>query len=388
MAYGADLIALVVIDSLNVVLLSVVGGLLLFGKIKMEPIRKVLLFNLAFVENVQSIYQVVGRIAVILNNRSIYFVVVHVSKVWSFNVYIQMTLIIVDRFLLIFLNIRYPVFATKKRFIVLCVGTDVCIACLSIVNWLWPFTEADKGIRAYIYIGFDIVFVALFVATYSYVFYIFYKKKGSYRLTMGTFVAQGRLKATPAGTPPLIHSRQNINIAASDGTPKTQSKQNISTPIIGTDPQQRMELVSQQQGPGSSCSAAERGDQITGAACKVSPNNGTRENHNDTTNASTRLLDNEDSAVVKAPGRRQKRTSFLPQVLKTRFTLIGVICITFIVFNVLSDILWKLDTSRFALTASFLRSLGFTSDALTYCLLEPSIRRHIYAKVCKRCCRT
>ena len=69
------------------------------------------------------------------------------------------------------------------------------------------------------------------------------------------------------------------------------------------------------------------------------------------------------------------------RMMRSRFTLIAMIGVTFIVFNVVPNIMRNVDRARYFNSYQIMWDLGYASDALLYFLLERNIRRYTWGKM-------
>ena len=82
--------------------------------------------------------------------------------------YEVMIALTVDRFLKIFLNIKYPLYWTYSRTVKLCIALLVLNGMMCLTFWLTK-TSIDT-LNTYYYLPFDIIFLIVAVVTYGYIF--------------------------------------------------------------------------------------------------------------------------------------------------------------------------------------------------------------------------
>ena len=170
-------ISLGVVITLDLVVIFVhILALALLARLKQNNVKgsqKMLLIALCVTELIYALIDILGHICykLELDDRTIVFYVFNSTTVTLMYMFI-MTCIAVDRFLEIYLNIKYSVlWSSKKTKIILFVGLAIC--CLLPIPFieimLNNFFHAEDIIYRYIYPVFEIMFIIIFLCSYFYI---------------------------------------------------------------------------------------------------------------------------------------------------------------------------------------------------------------------------
>lgn len=151
--------------------------------------QKIYLVNLSLIEIVKNLLLITYDILVCMNyfhfhEYAIHVVVPYLTIIYengvAYHYYIAMFLLTLDRLLATVLNIKYPIYWKPRRamVIIFCVTTFNVIMCSgTLISYVLLGEEKFKtyGIRkiltTYVAITLNLVFIALAISTYSYMFY-------------------------------------------------------------------------------------------------------------------------------------------------------------------------------------------------------------------------
>ena len=93
-----------------------------------------------------------------------------IGRVQIFNPRVHMIILTINAFLVVKLNIRYPIYFSVKKAAILCLILHIAIAILSILSYFIPITFKQGVHRGQVYFTFDLLFTTVFMGTYGYIF--------------------------------------------------------------------------------------------------------------------------------------------------------------------------------------------------------------------------